>query len=506
VNQSQARRQQDSAVAGHYAVIDVGSNSVRLVVYDALSRAPFPRFNEKSLCGLGAGLDETGALAPEAMESALQAIHRHAAVAKAMAVEQLDIIATEAVRRASNGDALVQGVKERTCQRVRVLSGLEEARYAALGVVSGFYRPTGWVGDLGGGSLEIAVIDRDEVGEQLSSLPIGALPTRTMMLDDPAAAKKTIDSIIDAALPPASSETVFYAVGGGWRALARVHMAKNQAPVKIAHGYEIDAQEARSFAKQIRRMQPAEIAALAGVPSRRVKTLAAAALVLDRVLKRLRPERLVFSALGLREGWLYAKLSPEEQRQDPLVLGALVFGQPRARVAGFGEALAGWTDDLFPEESSADRRLRHAACALADIAWSDHQEVRAKQSFERLLQFPFIGVDHAERVYLAAIVHARYGGKIEDSVLQPAISLISPARHRLAQILGRTLLLGHRLSGSVPEILNHARVRFAPDRVLLEVSDTADMPDSDAVRSRLNYLAKAVGVRRSEIMRVDLGR
>ncbi len=488
---------------GHYAVIDVGSNSVRLVVYDRLSRAPLPRFNEKSLCGLGAGLAEDGRLADEAIEQTLHALHRYAAVAEAMEVSRIDVIATEAVRSAENGSELAQAIEERTGLVTHVLSGEDEARFAALGVISGFYRPRGLVGDLGGGSLDLAEVVDDEVGDRRISLKIGALPTTSAMAEDSSAAKRRIDDVLAECLPPLMAFPTFYAVGGGWRALARVHMATTDAPVKISHGYAIDAVEARSFAKSIRRLDASKVAELPNVPTRRVKTLRAAALIMDRVLKRLKPEKVIFSALGLREGWLFEQLPEEERALDPLIEGAHAFAMPRSRVAGFPAALVRWTDELFPMETRAERRLRIAAAALSDIAWSDHANVRAKQSFERLVQFPFVGLDHVERVYLAAVIHARYDGKPDDPDLSPAIELLSADQRHRAQVLGRTLLLGHRFSGSVPEILDAARIRLERDRVCLEVIDTDSVPDSDAVRSRLRSLAKAVGVRRSEIVKVD---
>ena len=495
--------QQSKNNSGHYAVIDVGSNSVRLVVYDRLSRAPLPRFNEKSLCGLGANLATSDELGEEAIEQTLHALNRYTAVAEAMGVNRIDIIATEAVRRASNGPEFVAKIKEQTGLDTIVLSGEDEARFAALGVISGFYRPRGLVGDLGGGSLDLAEVIDEDVGERRISLPIGALPTAAAMVDDLSAVKRRIDDLLSSRLPPLLAFPTFYAVGGGWRALARVHMAKNDAPVKIAHGYAIDGAEARSFAKTIRRLDAADIASLPNVPARRVKTLRAAALILDRLLKRLKPDEVVFSALGLREGWLYGQLRETKRKLDPLIEGAKAFGLPRSRVPGFESALVRWTDGLFPIETPAERRLRIAAATLSDIAWSDHANVRAKQSFERLVQFPFVGVDHAERVYLAAVVHARYDGSPDDSNLWPAISLLSAHQCHRAQVLGRAMLLGHRFSGSVPEILNTARLRIEDDRVCLLVSNTESVPDSDAVRSRLRDLAKTIGVRRSEIVKVD---
>lgn len=498
--QSSQKRTQGN---GHYAVVDIGSNSVRLVVYDHLGRAPLPRFNEKSLCGLGDGLAETGKLADEAIELTLHALHRYAAVAEAMEVGRIDVIATEAVRRASNGDRLVQAIEERTGLETHVLSGEDEARFAALGVISGFHRPKGLVGDLGGGSLDIAEVVGDRVGDDRISLPIGALPITLAMTEDFAAAKSKVDDLLAAELNPLSAYPVFYAVGGGWRALARVHMAMTEAPVKVSHGYAIDAAEARSFAKTIRRMDHSEVLELPNVPTRRVKTIRAAALVLDRVLKRLKPEQVVFSALGLREGWLYDQLPEAERSLDPLIEGARTFARPRSRIPAFGAALVRWTETLFPGETGDEKRLRVAAAALSDIAWADHANVQARQCFERVLQFPFVGLDHPERAFLAAVIHARYDGKPDDPILKPAIDLLTEHQCHRTQILGRSMLLGHRFSGSVPEILDTARIRIERDRVVLEVSDTDSVPDSDAVRSRLRNLAKAIGVRRSEIVKVD---
>ena len=377
-----------------------------------------------------------------------------------MQVETIHVLATEATRRARNGDDLVAAVRARTGLETRVLSGEEEATYASLGVISGFFQPNGLTGDMGGGSLEVAEVVGDRVGERMVSMPLGALPVKAMLAEGYDAAKRRIDAILDAELPPLLTEPVFYAIGGGWRALARVHIASNDMPISVVHGYEVDADEVRAFAKKIAKMAPAEIAALPDVPSRRIDTLQAAAIVLYRVLRQLKPERVVFSVFGLREGWLYAQLDAEEQYRDPLLEGAQSIGLPLARVPEFSAALARWTDDLFPGETQSDRRLRLAVCALTDMAWRDHEKVRAMESFRRLLQFPFVGISHPERAFLAVAIMARYGGNVDDAVQEATRDLISASQLRRAEILGRVLLLGHRFSASVPEILDQARLRI----------------------------------------------
>ncbi|MEO8409080.1 MAG: Ppx/GppA family phosphatase, partial [Propionivibrio sp.] len=413
-----------SRAQSHYGVIDVGSNSLRLVVYDDLSRAPFPRFNEKSMVALGAGLDAEGNFTADAIDRALHAVVRLTAIAKAMQVERIDVLATEATRRAGNGADLIRAIRDKSGLKTRVLSGQEEATYTAFGVISGFFQPKGLVGDIGGGSLEVAEVIGDRVGERMSSMPLGALPVGRMLENGVDSAKKEIDAMLENSLPPLLTEPVFYAVGGGWRALARIHIAMTGAPISVVHGYDVAADEIRSLAKKIARMTPSEVAELPDAPSRRIKTLPAAALVMWRVLRNLKPERVVFSACGLREGWLYCQLTKDEQYRDPLLEGAQAIGLPTARVPEFSAALARWTDDLFPGESPHDRRLRLTVCALTDVAWRDHAKVRARETFLRLLQFPFIGVSHPERAFLAVAILARYDGKVDATVTALTDSLL----------------------------------------------------------------------------------
>lgn len=487
----------------HYGVIDIGSNSIRLVVYDDLSRAPFPRFNEKSMVALGAGLDANERFTDETIARALHAISRLSAIAKAMKVERIDVLATEATRRAKNGDVLMDAIRSKTGLETRLLSGEEEAFYSAHGVISGFFQPHGMMGDIGGGSLEVAEVIGDTLGDRMTSMPLGALPVTRKMEEGYGVAKKWIDGILAESLPPLLTNPIFFAVGGGWRALARIHIAMNNCPVSVVHGYELPAEELRTLARSIAKMSPEQVAALPDVPSRRIGTLPASALVMSRVLRKLAPDRVAFSTYGLREGWLYKQLDEQERYRDPLVEGAQAIGLPAARVAAFSAALGRWTEELFPGETPTEKRLRLAVCALTDIAWREHEKIRAIDSFQRLLQFPFIGLSHPERAFISVAILARYGGKVDDTVKSVTSELLTVSELRRAEILGRTLLLGHRFSASVPEILQQARIRIDADAVRLEILDDSSIPDSDAVQSRLKQLAKATGLDGAEIVKVN---
>ena len=488
-----------------YAIVDIGSNSVRLVVYDQLGRAPMPRFNEKSLCRLAEGLAETGAIAPDGFRRTIEAVRRFRGIAEAMGVARIDATGTEAIRRASNGPELAAAIAAESGLQVRILSGAEEARFAALGVISGFFRPVGTVADMGGGSVEVAEAIDDHVGDRSVSLPLGALPVEAMLTDGLGKAKRRIDEILRRGLPRALARPTFYAVGGGWRALAKAHIEAVGAPVKVVQGYSLPASEGRRFAKIVSRQSAAELAVTPGVAERRARTLPAAALLMDRILKRLSPERLVFSALGLREGLLYSQLTKNEQYLDPLVEGAQLVGLPLARVPSFAPGLVSWTANIVSNEVPTQTRLRVAICALSDIAWRDPPDLRAEESFRRLLQFPFIGVSHPERAFVAAAIHARYAGRPDAPWLGPAVRLLSPEERRRAQILGRAILLAYRFSGGVPAVLASARLLIKPDLVRLEVAASARAPDSEVVSQRLKLLADAVGVRRSVVAAIDGG-
>jgi exopolyphosphatase/guanosine-5'-triphosphate,3'-diphosphate pyrophosphatase len=222
--------------SGLYAVVDIGSNSVRLVVYDRLGRAPVPRFNEKSLCRLADGLAETSELSEESCRRTIEAMRRFRAIADAMKVDRIDSIATEAVRRASNGAQLLARITKEAGFKVQVLSGAEEARFASLGVLAGFYQPSGLVGDMGGGSLEIAEIGNKGVGDFSASMPLGALPVQALLADPREEAKQRVDAILSQNLPRGLSRPIFFAVGGGWRAFARVHLASGPASLRVVNG------------------------------------------------------------------------------------------------------------------------------------------------------------------------------------------------------------------------------------------------------------------------------
>lgn len=483
------------------AVVDVGSNSVRLVVYDRVSRTPLVRFNEKVMCALGKGLERTGKLSEPGVESAIRTLARFGQLARAMKVSTLDVCATEASRSATNGATFIQRAEAAVGAPITILTGDEEARYTALGVRAGFHQPDGLVSDLGGGSLEFARIDRGRPGPSIS-LPLGTLRLGDKFGGDTAAARRHVDRMLHGIavyLEPSIGKDLFI-VGGGWRAIARARLTMLKAPLRVVHGFTMTRQDALQFAKDLGRHDPAALASVPGLPKRRVDTFSQALLLFERVVRAIKPERVVFSAFGLREGRLIRHLPDQEIDQDPLLVEVMGIGHRWNRDAGMGAALVRWTDRLFQDEHPDERRLRHAACYLADIAWRDHPEARAHMTLLELSQMPLLALDHAGRARLAYTLFTRYDGPAGDPDLAPLLTLLSPQERQWAEKLGRALTLGFRLSGAVATILDRAFVVQERNTLVLGLPEDGSMPFGDVVDQRLKALAKAMGAAKTKVV------
>src|SRR5437764_2340161 len=321
-----------SGRGGRIGVIDIGSNSVRLVVYDALSRAPVPLLNEKVLCGLGRRLGETAKLNAEGVASALAHLERFVALARAIGVRRLDALATAAVRDAEDGRAFAAEVRRRTGLAVRILSGEEEGRLSALGVIAGIPDASGVVGDLGGGSVELVPI-RNGRTHKGATLPIGPFRLAELADDDrklAAAVERQVERVDW--LRHRRSDT-FYAVGGAWRALARIHMEQSHYPIHVIQSYSLPRRDAEDFLGLVARLSRRSLEQITTVSRKRLEVVPVAAEILRRIVAVMEPKRIVFSALGLREGHIYELLPERERRQDPLLAACAAAARGHLRFA-----------------------------------------------------------------------------------------------------------------------------------------------------------------------------
>jgi exopolyphosphatase/guanosine-5'-triphosphate,3'-diphosphate pyrophosphatase len=479
------------------AVIDIGSNSVRLMVYEGLTRSPTPIFNEKVLAGLGREVQTTGLLASDAVDKALAALQRFRALCDRLTVAPLWVIATAACRDAKNGKSFVEQA-ERICgAKVDVLSGKREAELSALGVVSGFHRPDGIVGDLGGGSLELTEVHGQRVKPGVT-LPLGGLALQDISSKSIKKAEKIVRTALeDVRLLEAGKGRTFYAIGGTWRALARLHMWQTGYPLHVTHGYVMPAKEAFDFSSLVHRVDPETLSRIEVVTDARRPLLAYAALVLENMVRIARPQDVVISALGVREGLLYSMLDPKQREQDALLAAASELNLLRSRSPAHGEELIEWTDRFIAssglDEPAEERRLRHAACLLADIGWRAHPDYRGEQSVNIIANAAFVSVDHPGRTFIALAVFFRHVGLVDEELSPRLRELASTRVLDRARVLGAALRVAYLVSASATGVLPKTPMVVEHGRLVLRFDPAVKALAGERVFARLRQLARLIG-------------
>ncbi|ABQ66412.1 Ppx/GppA phosphatase [Rhizorhabdus wittichii RW1] len=471
-------------------IIDIGSNSIRLVIYDGPARIPAALFNEKVMAGLGKGVSRDGMLDAEAVERALSTLARFRRLAEQMGVPQPRTVATAAVREASNGQQFIDRVLDLGLP-VEILSGHDEARMAGMGVIASIPQANGIVGDLGGGSLELARVVDGEVRET-SSFPLGVLRIDAVKAKGPRALRNLVARTLEengwtgkgAGLP-------FYMVGGSWRSLARLDMHLTGYPLPIVHHYWMPPENAQHLVRVLAHLDRKRLRDVVGLSGARIPTLSHAALLLSHVARRLGSSELIVSAYGLREGLLFDDLSEYQRAQDPLIASTREEGARQGRFPEHGDLLDRWLAPLFASESPADTRIRHATCLLADVGWRAHPEFRAERGIETALHGNWVGIDSRGRGMMAHALWTSFGGQ---GVVPVISGICSPSEIVAAERWGLALRLGQRFSGGVADALAGSRLSIGGGALELHAERDNAILYGEAVERRHKALAVAFGL------------
>jgi len=483
-------RQDSVSATPRVAIIDIGSNSVRLVVYEGAARLPAILFNEKVLAGLGRGLSETGAIEASSLAMARAALARFALLAREMQVTELRTVATAAVREASNGAELIDAA-EALGLDVELLSGEEEATASGMGVLSGIPDADGIVGDLGGGSLELVRVVAGTVTGRVS-FPLGVLRLEAIRAQGKGALDRQVGRLIDeAGWKGRGKDLPLYLVGGSWRSLAKLDMHLSGYPLPIIHQYPLSVERIAELGRTLGLVSKADLKAIPDLSSARVPTLGNATALLVSVLKHLGSNGTVVSAYGLREGLLFQRLSIPQRQEDPLIVAARDEGQRLGRFPEHGDLLDAWVAPLFEDDSEELARLRHAACLLADVGWRANPEFRAERGMEIGLHGNWVGIDSTGRAIIAQALFSSLGGTTETP--DPLSRLAGPEMLYRAKLWGLAMRLGQRLSGGVAAPLKRSHVRLDPDELALCLESTDEALYGEAVEKRHRALAAAFG-------------
>ncbi|RIA56833.1 Ppx/GppA phosphatase family protein [Dichotomicrobium thermohalophilum] len=489
------------------AVIDIGSNSVRLVIFEGLTRSPTQLHNESVTCRLGSGVARTGRMKDENVARALDTLRRFRALITHMGVKMFHPFATAAVRIAANGDEFIAAA-ERICgTRIEILSDVREAELTANGILSGFMNADGLAGDIGGRSLELVEIRERNIrldNPRPRSLALGHLYMHEAYGDDFNAGKTEADrALSEVDWLDLGKDRPFYAIGGEWRAIARLHMVKTGYPLRIYHGYQIDADEAQRFTRDVVKSANGAIPGIDQISRNRRDTIRHACLVMWRLLKRVKPSRVVISAFGVREGLHYTLLEEKERARDPLVAAcedAAVIG---GRSLDYVRELCDWTDNLFAlvghEETAEERRLRRAACLLSDVGWRAHPDYRGEQSLNLSAHWAVAGTDHPGRLFIALANYYRHEGSLKGELSPLFRNLLAQSpdgerAHERARILGSAMRVAYIISAGTPGIISRTPLEVVDGRLTLNLPPKFREFDGERVRQRLDQLASVLNL------------
>lgn len=479
---------------GPVGIIDIGSNSVRFVAYGGSERVPSVLFNEKLMAALGRGVARDGKLSEAAMGRTLAALGRFRQLAREMKLKRLHIVATAAVRDASNGKAFLKQVAELGLEP-RVISGDEEAELAGLGVVSAIPDANGIVADLGGGSLELICVARGLVGEgatlPLGVFRLGADPDRDEI------AKIIRTGIKKGRLKDAARGHCLYLVGGSFRALALLDMKIMGHPLPIIHHHRILSERLGDLRAALEGMDVNQLKAHTQISGARIPTLPAVVTLLETMMNVLGPRKTYVSAFGLREGLLYRDLDSTTKSEDPLLAAAVEVGDRLGRFGDHGAAIDIWMNPLFPDEIREMRRLRLATCLLGDIAWNAHPDFRAERAVDMALHGNWVGINSHGRAVLGRALCSAFGGDAGFSA--DVAALLKPEEVERVVAWGRALRLAQRLTGGTEALLRKTSVDLDSNRLVLSIPEKYRMLYSEAVERRLLQLGRALGGVKAEV-------
>ncbi len=481
-----------SRALARVGVVDVGSNSVRLVVFDGAARSPAYFYNEKIMCALGEGLSETGRLNPQGRIRALKALHRFQKLAEGMGITPLTAVATAAMREAADGPEFQAQIEAETGMRLWVIDGEQEARLSAQGVLLGWPGSYGLVCDIGGASMELAEIAGGHVGRRVSS-DLGPLKLRAVT-GGKKGRKAHIKAVLDKlATTLGPQKNRLFLVGGSWRAIARIDMERRGYPLHVLHEYRMSAKSIAATIDYIEDNDPIALSKRCGVSAARMDLVPLACEVLRGVVKTFHPHDIAVSSYGIREGMLYEQMPQSLRDRDPLIESCLFAEAKDARLPGFGKQLYDFILPLFKSAHIERKRLIQAACLLHDVSWRAHPDYRAEVCFDNATRANLGGLKHSERIFLGLALLHRYSNKREGTRFEPMFRLLDPAAIHQAEVAGKAMRFGAMLW--LNQHSSIGEMRWFPKKKLLELHLTAAASPlfGEVAQARFLSLATSLG-------------
>lgn len=472
-------------------VVDIGSNSVRMVIFDGAARSPAYFYNEKILAGLGQGLAETGLLNPKGRERALAALRRFAAVAKGMDIGPLTCVATAAVRDAKDGPEFQKQVERETGLTLHIVDGNDEARLSAQGVMLGWPDAQGLICDIGGNSMEMAEIGNGHVGRRATS-QLG--PFRLQQVKGgPKELLAHIEAHVDRLAEAVGTDhDRIYLVGGSWRAIARLDMERQNYPLLVLHEYRMEPDSLLKTLDWIAKSDMSQLRAKTGTSAARMELVPLASLVLSALIKRFAPKEIDCSSFGIREGVLYDQMPEKLRARDPLIEACRYAEKNQSRMPGFGKKLHAFLRPILGDTTHEQYRLHRAACYLHDTTWRTHPDYRAEACFENVTRANLSALTHPERIFLGVALLHRYSNSRSGSRFAPMFSLLDSEQITQAEILGKAMRFGSMFAISEPSQAGNLELSPKKKQIILNLTPSGVDLFGEVCEARFRSLASAM--------------
>jgi len=455
------------------AIIDLGSNSIRMLIYDNLLNSQIPIFNEKAICELGKNLDKTGKLDPKGSDFALSVLQRFKRILSNLKVKKFKIIGTAAIREATDSKLFVAKVEKILKKKVEVLTGIEEAENSALGVIIGFQRVNGVVVDLGGGSLEIARVRNKDKINSIISFYLNKIEW----------------------LRKGKTKNL-YLCGGTWRTLLNAHIYKTNYPLSILHQYKLPAIEALKFSNSLSSVKLIKSEKLVGVTKSRTNYIPIGSYILSSLIKICDPSSILCSVSGVREGSLINKAYLNILKKDSLnrsvhfiALKKGDFGENYIKLYNFLKKIFPNKDENFPI------RLLLPACSLSNFDWGLGTYQRAELVFHEVINSPILKLSHNDRIKLGLVSFWRHCSTKYYPDLE-FLKLLSNSEIKACRRIGAALRFASSISVISSIFYEKIKIYVANEKTLtLKVPKKFSQVISNQVQKRLKSLAEEMNLK-----------
>lgn len=441
---------------GRFAVIDIGSSTMRLVVYDeGLYPHLFLNHKVRIRFAMEKGKGDFY-LDDERMDRAINALKWFLWVCEQSSVKTVVATATSAVREAKNGGEFVENIRQQTGLHVEVISGEVEARLSAEGGVTSLPDASGLVMDLGGGSLDIC--ETDTKGD-FASLPLGVLSLQKLSGHDPYKAVEILkDALKKVDWFANKNMRDLVALGSGMRSIASLHMTECDYPMHILHDYSIEKNEAIAYCDKFLKgeINPKVLHLAKGYED--VMPYRAAAL--SALLQSGQFERVRFASFGIREGVFFSQIEQGGVGDDPLLSYARDISERDGRGIAYARQVAKWAHKILPK---VPYRLLKAAALFSDIAWREQYIYRASTTFEIVYGSPFVACSHSDRAKLALMAYFAHDDDLKAEYQKRVNGLVTSEEFAQAKRVGALFHLASFLDPGARGILHNFNLQQKAD-------------------------------------------